>query len=126
MIKNISKTVGTAVATVFLAAAGAGAANAVMLDSGDSLKYVFCSDQRTDNEITYYDNYGKQDGTYTLSQKNGEHWCGSISLTSDEGGYIWSSINQEDGGYVYCAIYVNGNLQERNVDSSDVYAATMC
>ena len=127
---NISRTIAKTVAGVIVAGATAatlaGTANAVTLDANDSVKYVFCSDQRTGNEITYYDNYGKQDGTYTLKQANGSHWCGSVSLRSSEGGYVWSSINQNDGGYVYCAIYVNGSLQERNVDMNEYYAAAMC
>lgn len=125
-IATIFKTIAVGIVGSAAIVAGSGVADAVTLDSGDNVKYVFCSDQRTDNEITYYDNYGKQDGIYTLKQPNGNHWCGSVPLTSDEGGYVWSSINQYDGGYVYCAVYVNGTLQERNVDSNEFYAATMC
>lgn len=122
------KKILVGLATLVLTVVGAGTAAAVTTDQYDHVKYVFCSNDRTGNEVTYYDALGQRDQVLTLNQNNDGLYCGSISYTEPEkyGSFIWSSIQNDHASYVYCAIWVNGTITERSEDRSDYGAWALC
>ncbi|MFC6010818.1 hypothetical protein [Nocardia lasii] len=107
--------------------AGSGIANATKVPDYGDVRYVFCSDAQTGNEVTYYDNLGKRDRIVTLPEAvASDRWCGGVDVQFGDSTYIWSSIVNANGNYAYAAIYVNGTLVARDEDRSTYgYAAAM-
>ena len=106
--KRIATTAAVALiaGTAGLAAIVAPAALAVTA-SGSQVKYVFCSDNRNGNHVTYIDYYGRQSQGPVSFPDNigGNRWSGSITVSADRDGFAYASISNEHSPYVYGAIY---------------------
>lgn len=98
-----------------LAAAGTLAAGSAVLTapaahaatvSGSAVKYVFCSDNQYNNEIHYYDRYGRVDKFVNLPDRvEGNRFCGFIETSIESDSYVSASISNDAAHYVYAAIY---------------------
>ncbi|NLE82742.1 MAG: hypothetical protein GX610_24845 [Rhodococcus sp.] len=74
--------------------------------SGSAVKYVFCSANPNNNEIIYYDRYGKVDKFVSLTDKVGDSlYCGHVEVGIESDSYVWSAIRNDNSTYVYTAIY---------------------
>ncbi|URG17430.1 putative secreted protein [Rhodococcus phage Mbo2] len=118
-----TKIAALAVAAAIPVLGTAGIASAAIVDQYDHVTYVFCADTATaSNEVSYYDSYGRREQVnVSLTEAvGGARHCGSTSYTEyDEyGGYVGSSIVNEDSTYVYCAIYNNGRKVAESEDHS--------
>ncbi|MDH6279367.1 hypothetical protein [Prescottella agglutinans] len=90
-----------------IAAAAVPSASAIVTVSGPEVKYVFCSDSRNGNHVTYRDYNGIQSqGPVSFSDNiGGNRWCGSITVSADRDGFADATINNANSTYVYGAIY---------------------
>jgi len=104
MKKLISTLVAAATLATGAAALTAPAAQAVTI-SGSGVKYVFCSANQHNNEVTYYDRYGKVEKFVSLNDVDGNVFCGAIEVGIESDSYVWSSISNDRSRYVYAAIY---------------------
>lgn len=100
------------IATLTAAAALAGGAAALaapaqaVIVNGNAVKYVFCSDNRYNNEISYHDNYGSVDKFVTLNESvGGSRFCGSVEVPFKSGSYASAHINNDHSPYVYAAVF---------------------
>lgn len=123
-------TLAIAGVTIGLLTAFAPSASAADVDQYDRVRYVFCSDAQTGNDLDYYDALGKREQVNVALRQDvgGNRWCGSIDYTetAEYGSYVWSAITNENANYVYCAIWVSGQKQNESEDYGHGYSATMC
>ncbi|MBA5846410.1 hypothetical protein [Gordonia amicalis] len=103
-------------------------AHAVITDQYDRVKTVFCSTERYGNEVEYDNGNRHYDQRVQLSERNNGLWCGSSSFTEykEYGQYISASIQNDNANYVYCAIWINGGIAERDEDRSEYGAWAIC
>ncbi|MGW0024782.1 hypothetical protein [Rhodococcus sp. NPDC003383] len=104
MKKLMATFAATATLTTGAAVLTAPAAQAATI-SGSAVKYVFCSDRQYNNEIDYYDRYGKVNKYVTLNNADGNAFCGAIEVSIESDSYVWASISNDDATYTYVAIY---------------------
>ncbi|MFD6859743.1 hypothetical protein ACFWCF_20705 [Rhodococcus sp. NPDC060090] len=104
MKRLIATLAATAMLATGAAALTAPAAHAATI-SGSGVKYVFCSANQHDNNVIYYDQYGKVDKFVSLNDKDGNLYCGAVEVGIESGAYVWSAISNEHSHYVYAAIY---------------------
>ncbi|MBW0272888.1 hypothetical protein ATM97_22640 [Nocardia sp. MH4] len=99
--------------------AGSGVANAAEVPAYGNVRYVFCSDAQTGNEITYYDSLGKRDEVVTLTDPmEGDRWCRTVDVRFPKESFTWAAISHSEAHYAYAAIYVDGKLVARDEDRS--------
>lgn len=101
---------------------------AVITDQYDRVKTVFCSSERYGNDVEYDNGNRHYDQRVQLSDRNNGLWCGSSSFTEykEYGQYISADIQNDNASYVYCAIWINGQIAERDEDRSEYGAWAMC
>ncbi|MEV1133356.1 hypothetical protein [Rhodococcus coprophilus] len=104
MHKLINTLAAAATLATGAAVLTAPAAQAVTI-SGSGVEYVFCSANQHNNEISYYDSYGKVEKIVSLNTPDGNAFCGAIEVSIEPDSYVWSSISNDDSRYVYAAIY---------------------
>ena len=105
----MKKLIGTLAAAATLATGSVAlttpAAQAATV-SGSGVKYVFCSSNQHNNEISYRDRYGKVNKFVSLPTKTeGNRYCGNIEVSVEADSYVSARIVNEHSHYVYVAIY---------------------
>lgn len=105
----MKKFIGTLAAAATLAAGSAAlttpVAQAVTI-SGSGVKYVFCSSNQHNNQISYEDRYGQVSKIVSLPAKAQDGtYCGVIEVGIESDSYVSAMIKNERAHYVYAAVY---------------------
>ncbi|SMG55829.1 hypothetical protein SAMN02745947_04687 [Rhodococcus rhodochrous J3] len=105
----MKKFIGTLAAAATLAAGSAAlttpVAQAVTI-SGSGVKYVFCSSNQHNNQISYYDRYGKVSKIVNLTTKAQDNsYCGVIEVSIEPDSYVSALIENDRAHYAYVAVY---------------------
>ncbi|WP_138842365.1 hypothetical protein [Rhodococcus pyridinivorans] len=105
----MKKFVGTLAAAATLATGTAvltaPAAQAATV-SGSAVKYVFCSSNQHNNQISYDDRYVQVSKIVSLPAKAQDNtYCGVIEVGIESDSYVSAMIENERAHYVYAAVY---------------------
>lgn len=105
----MKKFIGMLAAAATLAAGSAAlttpVAQAVTI-SGSGVKYVFCSSNQHNNQISYEDRYGQVSKIVSLPAKAQDGtYCGVIEVGIEPDTYVAARIKNNNAHYVYAAVY---------------------
>ena len=105
----MKKFIGTLAAAATLATGTAvlttPAAQAATI-SGSAVKYVFCSSNQYNNQISYEDRYGQVSKIVNLPAKAQDNsYCGVIEVSIEPDTYVAARIKNNSAHYLYAAVY---------------------